>query len=115
MAESYKFIAPDTTELTLSNFTLVDEGEVGMALPSNYSTVGAQQDGALWQGVRLVPRILNVVWDITAAPRSAMWTEHQTFISAMKPYSTASTLRKTLPDDTYYDLNVRINSVLTSR
>ena len=113
MAESYKFIAPDTTELTLSNFTLVDEGEVGMALPSNYSTVGAQQDGALWQGVRLVPRILNVVWDSTAATRSAMWTEHQTFISAMKPYSTASTLRKTLPDDTYYDLNVRINSGLT--
>ena len=113
MAESYKFIAPDTTVLTLSNYTLVDEGEIGMALPSNYATVGAQQDGALWQGVRLVPRILNVVWDSASSTRSAMFDEHQTFLAAMKPYATAGTLRKQLPDDTYYDLKVRINSGLT--
>ena len=60
-----------------------------------------------------MPRILNVVWDSASSNRSDMWDEHQTFIAAMKPYSDAGTLRKTLPDGTYYDLSVRINSGLT--
>ena len=117
MAEGWYFIDPLGTSLQLDapslNRFLRSIGGIGMPPVDNLDTTGPQQDGATFQDFRLRPRVVPIVLSVKTASLAALFTDHQTWLNAMKPYAVASILRREMADGGQYELDVRIKSGMT--
>lgn len=112
MAEDLVYYDSAGTAWSLGTATqhLIDEGALGMPPIQNQVSDYAQQDGSNWLGVKIKPRVLNIVFAKGDTSRSNYFTNRATYLAAMKPNASAGTLRKTLPNGDQYELtNVRLD------
>ena len=116
MAEGWYFIDPTGTSFQLDNKTLNRYfqaiGNIGMPPVENLDMVGPQQDGATFQDFRLRPRIISFAMSVKTAALAALFSDHQTWLAAIKPFATASIFRREMADGSQYELDVRFHSGL---
>ncbi len=115
MAEGWYFIAPDAVSYQLDQTSvqriLQSIGNIGMAPVENLRTRGPQQHGETFRDFRLRPRIIPIAMSVLGLTQP--FTDHQTWLAAMKPYANASILRREMADASQYELDVRFHAGLS--
>lgn len=116
MAEGWYFIDPNSNSYRIDDLSAsrVLDQISGMGMPpvKNLKTVAPQQHGETFRGFRLKPRVINFPFVAKVTTEAALYTDHQTWLAAMKPFDTAAKFRREMADGSQYELDVRYHGGL---